>query len=114
MAAYLIADVRNRIAYDVYWTEVGELLEKHGGQYVVRPGETEIGSREWRQSRLVILRFPNESAIRTFFADPGQERLTEIRKQAIKHHYLMVTIPRGSPLRSACQGKSMLPNGTDD
>lgn len=50
--------VKDPIAYEQYRSEVGDLIARHHGEYVVRGGEIEVVAGDWRPNRLIILRFP--------------------------------------------------------
>ena len=92
MPAYLIGDVtvKDPMAYEQYRTEVGDLIARHGGEYMVRGGEVEVVSGDWRPNRLIILRFPNKAAIRAYLNDPVFHKLGELRQQAMKRQVVMV------------------------
>ena len=61
MSAYIIAEVKVHDAqiYDEYRGQVQPTLEKYGGRFVVRGGETELLEGDWNPSRLVVLEFPS-------------------------------------------------------
>jgi uncharacterized protein (DUF1330 family) len=81
MTAYMIMDidVLNPSQYETYKREVPRLVEKYGGEYLVRGGEFEIIEGEWNPVRFVIIRFPDRQAIRALFADPEYQPLKLLR-----------------------------------
>jgi uncharacterized protein (DUF1330 family) len=83
MPAYLIVDliVHDPERYKTYIQEVPMFIQKHGGVYIVRGGEHEVIEGNWKPNRLVIMQFPNRQAIRNFFADPGYQYLSALRKE---------------------------------
>jgi uncharacterized protein (DUF1330 family) len=81
MTAYMIMDidVLDPPQYETYKQEVPRLVEKHGGEYLVRGGEFEVIEGEWNPVRLVIFRFPDRQAIQALFADPQYQPLKLLR-----------------------------------
>ncbi len=81
MTAYMIMDidVLDPPQYETYKREVPKLVEKHGGEYLVRGGEFEVLEGEWTPIRLVIFSFPDRQAIHALFADPEYHRLKLLR-----------------------------------
>ena len=65
--------------YETYKREVPKLVEKHGGEYLVRGGEFEVIEGEWAPVRLVIFSFPDRQAIHALFADPEYQPLKLLR-----------------------------------
>ena len=81
MTAYLIVDVaiRDPQRYEDYKQKVPALIERHGGEYLVRGGAHEVLEGTWQPSRLVLFRFPNRDAIKAFLADPEYQPLAAVR-----------------------------------
>lgn len=81
MSAYMIVDldIRDPDAFQEYRTHVSTLIDKHGGEYLVRGGEFEVIEGSWRPHRLVLFRFPDRQAIRAFFDDPDYAGLKALR-----------------------------------
>ncbi len=92
MPAYLIGDVsvRDVAAYEQYRNQIGDVIARHGGEYVVRGGEMEVISGDWRPNRLIILRFPDKVSVRAYLEDPVFLRLTELRQRAIVSQIVLV------------------------
>lgn len=83
MSAYLIVDLdlHNPERYEAYKRDVPKLIQKYGGEYIVRGGEHEVIEGAWKPNRLVVIRFPNRQAIRNFFADPEYQTLWALRRE---------------------------------
>ena len=92
MSAYLIGDVtvKDTAAYEQYRTEVGDLISRHHGKYIVRGGEIEVVKGDWRPNRLIILRFPDKASIRAYMNDLVFHELSELRQRAIDSPIVMV------------------------
>ena len=82
MAAYLIANIRvnDPGRYKEYVTAVPALIAKHGGQYRVRGGETQVLEGPWTPDRLVVLKFPDREAALAFYNDPEYEPYRDLRQ----------------------------------
>ena len=60
MSGYVIAniDVKKTEAYKEYVSKVKTIVEKFGGEYLVRAGEYKVIDGEWKYSRTVVIKFP--------------------------------------------------------
>ena len=60
MNGYVIAniDVKNSEAYKEYIAKVKPIVEKFGGEYLVRAGEYKVIDGEWKYPRTVVIKFP--------------------------------------------------------
>lgn len=81
MSAYMIVnlEVHDPAAYEAYKTNVPALIARHGGEYLVRGGNLEVFEGRWHPHRLVLLRFPNRTAVRAFMDDPDYAPLRALR-----------------------------------
>jgi uncharacterized protein (DUF1330 family) len=82
--------VQDPTAYERHRNELGDLIARHGGEYIVRGGEIEVVSRDWRPNRLIILKFPDKSSVRDYLNDPRFHRSSELRRRATKCQIVMV------------------------
>ena len=55
------------------------VVERHGGEYLVRGGEPQALEGGWKVERLIVLRFPSEAAARAFVDDPDYAPVKAIR-----------------------------------
>jgi uncharacterized protein (DUF1330 family) len=92
MTAYLIVelDVHDPEGFNDYRARVPALIKKHGGEYIVRGGESEVIEGSWRPKRLVIFRFPDRKATRAFFDDPDYAELKALRLRTSKGNIVAV------------------------
>lgn len=86
MSAYLFIDldVHDNQGFQRYRDAVPAFIAKHGGEYLARGGEFEVHEGDWQPHRIVLFRFPNREAIRSFFADPEYAALKELRVQSAR------------------------------
>lgn len=70
MTAYMIAqvDVNDPEKFEAYRALVPGTLEKYGGRYIVRGGETAVLEGEMPFPRIVVIEFPDLDAIRRWHA----------------------------------------------
>ena len=72
-------DVHDVEAFGRYQTDVPALVSKHGGEYIVRGGESEVLEGDWQPKRLVIFRFPDRQSIHNLLDDPTYADLKALR-----------------------------------
>lgn len=70
MFAYVIAhiDVTDPVRYEDYKKMVPASIEKFGGRFLARGGQTERLEGTWEPKRLVLLEFPSVEAARAWWA----------------------------------------------
>lgn len=92
MAAYLIVDitVHDPEAYQGYAAQVPPLVQRHGGEYLVRGGPHETIEGTWAPNRIVVLRFPDTAAAKAFVDDPDYAPVKAIRLAAATSHMVLV------------------------
>ena len=83
MSAYMIVDldVHEQQGFQEYRAGVPALIAKHGGEYLVRGGDFEVIEGDWQPHRLVLFRFPDRKAIRSFHDDPEYAELKALRQR---------------------------------
>ena len=61
MSAYLIAqiNVTNKDSYKEYLSKVSTIVEKYGGEYIIRAGNFTTVLGEWKYKRNVVIKFPS-------------------------------------------------------
>ena len=75
MSGFVIAniDVKNPEAYKEYISKVKPIVEKFGGEYLVRNGEYKVIDGEWKYPRTVIIKFPTyEKALEWYNSEEYQ------------------------------------------
>jgi uncharacterized protein (DUF1330 family) len=65
-----------------YQRVAGAVIQKHGGQVVVRGNGTEslAGHHQW--SLGIVLRFPDIAAVHAWHSDPDYEKVIPLRNEA--------------------------------
>lgn len=92
MSTYLIANIRVNDAerYKDYVANVPALIAKHGGQYRVRGGETQVLEGEWTPDRLVVLEFSDRDAAMAFYNDLDYAPFKTLRQSVTNSSVLIV------------------------
>ena len=75
MNGYVISniDVKNPEAYKEYIDKVKPIVEKFGGEYLVRAGEYKVIDGEWKYPRTIIIKFSSyEKALEWYNSEEYQ------------------------------------------
>ena len=75
MSGYVISniDVKNPEAYKEYIDKVKPIVEKFGGEYLVRAGEYKVIDGEWKYPRTIIIKFSSyEKALEWYNSEEYQ------------------------------------------
>ena len=84
MAHYAVLDIEihDPEQYGEYMARVAPALKSAGARYLVRGGAHEVLEGDWRPTRLVILEFPSEGALREFYESDEYRELKALRERA--------------------------------
>ena len=69
MSAYIIADVdvTDPQQYDQYKVLSSQAIAAHGAEVCIRGGVVEVLEGDWSPTRIVLLKFPDLAAARSFY-----------------------------------------------
>jgi len=92
MSAYVIANIRVTDAerYKEYVAAVPPLIERHGGTYCVRAGESQVLEGQWTPDRFVVLEFPSREAALAFYNDPDYVPLRSLRQSVTDSNVILI------------------------
>ena len=92
MSACLIVniDVKDAAAYEEYKAKVPAFIQKYGGEYLARGGQTIVVEGDWKPSRLVIFRFPDMASVQALFDDPEYQPLKKLRQRVAKSEIVAI------------------------
>jgi len=79
---YLVVDVRidDPEEYKKYMLGARPIVERFGGEYLVRGGDFEVVEGDYFQPRrLVVIRFPDRQAFESFYRSPDYQQVRQIR-----------------------------------
>lgn len=83
MPAYLIADIEvtDPAGYEAYRKRVPAVLAAHGGRFLARGGSITALEGSWSPERLVIIEFPDMTALKSWYESPQYRPLIELRNR---------------------------------
>ena len=81
MSGYVISNinVKNPEAYKEYVGKVKPTVEKFGGEYIVRGGETKVLEGTWTYPRTVVIKFPSYEKALEWYRSDEYEPIKQIR-----------------------------------
>jgi uncharacterized protein (DUF1330 family) len=92
MPAYVIVDshVTDPDKYAAYREVAGPAVEKYGGRYIARGGETVVLEGSWQPARIVVAEFPDVEAVRRWYDSPEYTHARSLREGACDMKMLVV------------------------
>jgi uncharacterized protein (DUF1330 family) len=93
MPVYFIVEIEkiiDREMYSEYVKKVSSIVEKSGGKYLVRGGETITISGNWTPARIVVIEFDNFEKLRSCFGSPEYRAVAPLREKSTKGRAIAV------------------------
>ena len=92
MAAYIVAqiEITDPETFETYRAQVPPILEKYGGEFIVRGGDREVLEGDWPWLRMVILKFPDREAAKAWHASAEYQGPKALRQAASKANMIVV------------------------
>jgi uncharacterized protein (DUF1330 family) len=92
MPGYLVVslDIKDADMFARYTAEMPALLQRWGGEFVVRGGKLQPLEGDAPKPRLVIIKFPSVDDAREFYYSVEYEPLKRIRQAATESNVLLV------------------------
>jgi len=85
MPAYIIAEhiITDPKRFEEYRTKVKPIIERYGGRYITKPGSHKILEKAvWNPERVVIIEFPDMTALNAWYNAPEYQPLIKLRQGA--------------------------------
>jgi uncharacterized protein (DUF1330 family) len=85
MPAYLIAEhkITDAAKFEEYRSKVAPMITRFGGRYLTRGGSHKILEKGyWQPERVVIIEFPDMTALNTWYNSPEYQPLIALRQGA--------------------------------
>ena len=81
MSAYLLANitVNNPENYKEYVSKVKSVVEKFGGEYLVRGGDINIIEVDWPNERNIVIKFPSREKAMEWYNSEEYKPIGQIR-----------------------------------
>ena len=82
MPAYVIAhiDVKDPVRYEDYKKMSPISIQKFGGRFIARGGQTEVLEGTWQPRRMVLLEFPSVEVAKQWWASEDYRPAKELRQ----------------------------------
>ena len=92
MAGYVIAEVEvtDPQGFEEYRQLVPASIEKYGGRYVARGGQTETLEGQWQPKRLVILQFDSVERAKQWWASEEYREAKAVRQRTAISNLVIV------------------------
>ena len=95
MPAYLIAEhiITDAQKFDEYRTKALPMITKYGGRYLTKGGSHKLPEGgHWEPERVVIIEFPDTSALNAWYTSPEYQPLIVLRKECTSELDMLITL----------------------
>ncbi len=84
MAAYVLVDneITDQSQFDEYIQRIPQVVEAHGGRYLVRGGAAQIVEGAWTPHRVVVIEFDSLDRANAFVNSTEYQELSVIRTRS--------------------------------
>ncbi|MFN0039347.1 MAG: DUF1330 domain-containing protein [Burkholderiales bacterium] len=82
MSIYLILEneIHDKVAYERYKQAVKPMVEAAGGEYLTRDGKVDVLAGDWKPTRVVIFKWPSQSALEAFQKSEAYQPWKKLRE----------------------------------
>jgi uncharacterized protein (DUF1330 family) len=80
---YIVANLKieNAEGYEAYRSQVRDMIERHGGNILVRGGQVEVREGTLERGRVIVIEFESMDAARAFYESPEYQEIVPIRQR---------------------------------
>jgi uncharacterized protein (DUF1330 family) len=81
MSGYYVLQIQwsDKAAMQTYVERLGDMIEKHGGAFIVASREYQVAEGEWKDGLFLIIKFPTMAALRAWYDSPEYQPVREFR-----------------------------------
>src|ERR1700758_1747387 len=92
MPAYIIVEIEivDPVGYEEYKNLAGATVEKHGGKYIVRGGQTEVLEGDWQPKRIVVLEFESAQCAKEWLNSEEYREPRKMRHRTARTNMILV------------------------
>jgi uncharacterized protein (DUF1330 family) len=93
MSVYFIVEIEEIIdgkMYSEYADNVGSIVEKFEGKYLVKGDEIVTVSGQWQPAKIVVIEFDNFEKLRNCFGSPEYRAIAPLREKSTKARAIAV------------------------
>ena len=90
--SYLVAQIsiHDRDIYTKYSEGFYDVFNKYNGEIVLVDEEPSLIEGSWEHTRMVIIRFPDDTEFYRWYNSPGYQKLAELRWKASDSNLVLV------------------------
>jgi uncharacterized protein (DUF1330 family) len=84
MSAYVLIEItiNDRDMYLQYIEKAKPIVERHGGEYIIRGGEITPLFGDWNPERIIVIRFPSRDKVSECFGSDEYLRVAGLRENS--------------------------------
>ena len=99
MAAYVIVQINitKPESYKEYLTQVTPIVDKYGGEYIVRGGKSEVMLGSWDYERTVVVKFPSYDVAMNWYHSREYAPVRKIREENSEGSLIIVEGTKPTP-----------------
>ena len=92
MSSYFIAQIKvhDQEEYDKYLAGYDEVFARYQGKVIVVDDDPTVLEGEWPYTRTIVIRFPNETAVRRWYDSPEYQMLVQHRHKGSQADIIIV------------------------
>ena len=92
MAVYMIVEitVKDQDLYSKYVEQVADIVERHGGRYLVRGGKVAPVSGNWNPERVIVIEFNTMDDWKNCFTSPEYLEIAPFREKSTETKAIVV------------------------
>ena len=93
MSVYMIVEakeVTDKGKYGEYIQKVPQTIEKFGGTYLVRGGNTKVVSGDWDPKRVIIVQFESMEKFDAWWNSPEYRAVAPLREQGARTNAVVI------------------------
>ena len=81
MSGYYVLQIQwtSDDAQRTYVGRLGDMIEKHGGAFLVASKEYQVAEGSWKDGLFIIIKFPTMDALRAWYDSPEYQPVREFR-----------------------------------
>ncbi|WP_432664183.1 DUF1330 domain-containing protein [Wukongibacter baidiensis] len=86
MSAYFVAQIRieDEVEYQKYLDQCDTVFKNYKGKYLVVENQPTVLEGEWKYSRMIIIEFESEDALRDWYESDEYQEILKFRLNASK------------------------------
>ena len=84
MVTVYVDQPEKRMLYDEYIAKVRPIVEKNGGEYMIRSEKVEVFAGDWKPDRIIVIRFPDRNTLERCFGSEEYRAIAPLRTESVR------------------------------